>query len=424
VSAEQGGPTAPSTPPARRAAVAFIFVTVLLDMMALGMVLPVLPKLVESFTGGDTARASEIYGVFGAVFALMQFLFSPLLGALSDRYGRRPLVLISNLGLGLDYLVMALAPNLIWLFVGRVISGITTASIIVAFAYIADVTAPEKRAQAFGLVGAAFGVGFVLGPAVGGVLGGFDPRLPFWAAAAFSLVNACYGLFVLPESLPQRSRARFRARNANPVGALVLLRSHHELIGLAASNFLGYLAHQVLQTVFVLYAGYRYGWDERAVGLSLAVVGVSSLVVQAGLVGWFVRRLGERKTVVVGVLFGATGMAMYGLAMTGWMFLAAIPVMALWGVASAAVQSLMSQRVSESEQGRLQGANTSLNGIASMIGPLIFAGVFAYSIGSGRGWNLPGAAFLLSALMLAAAAAIAWYATRPSATATPAAGTS
>jgi DHA1 family tetracycline resistance protein-like MFS transporter len=403
----------------RRAAVAFIFVTVLLDMMALGMVLPVLPKLVESFTGGDTARASEIYGLFGFVWALMQFLFSPMLGALSDRYGRRPVILISNIGLGLDYVLMALAPNLLWLFVGRMISGITTASITVAYAYIADVTAPERRAQAFGLVGAAFGVGFVLGPAIGGVLGGIDPRLPFWVAAAFSLANACYGLFVLPESLPRTLRERFRWSSANPVGSLVLLRSHHELLGLAASNFLAYLGHMVLQTVFVLYASYRYGWDEQAVGLALAVVGVSALVVQAGLVGLFVRRLGERMTAVVGVLFGALGMAMYGLATTGWMFLAAIPVMALWGAAGAAIQSLMSQRVTESEQGRLQGANTSITGIASMIGPLIFAWVFAWSIGAGRDWNLTGAAFFLSALMLIAAAAIAWRATRRPATPAP-----
>src|SRR6267378_6289311 len=207
----------------RRAALAFIFVTVVLDMLALGMIVPVLPKLVEDFVGGNTARAAEIYGLFGTVWALMQFIFSPVLGALSDRYGRRPVILISNLGLGLDYLVMALAPSLAWLFVGRIISGITAASFSTAYAYIADVTEPEKRAGAFGMVGAAFGVGFVLGPAVGGLLGTLDPRLPFWVAAAFSLANAAYGYFVLPESLPRERRTAFSWARANPVGSLRLL---------------------------------------------------------------------------------------------------------------------------------------------------------------------------------------------------------
>jgi len=243
----------------RRAAVAFILVTIALDMLALGMIIPVLPKLVERFMGGDTARAAEIFGAFTTVWALMQFLFSPLLGALSDRYGRRPVILLSNLGLGLDYIVMALAPTLMWLFVGRVISGITAASISTAQAYIADVTPPDRRAASYGLLGGAFGLGFILGPALGGLLGAIEPRLPFWAAAAFSLANAAYGLFVLPESLALDHRSGFSWRRANPVGSLLLLRSHPELSGLASANFFANLAHVVLPTVFVLYAGYRYG---------------------------------------------------------------------------------------------------------------------------------------------------------------------
>lgn len=396
----------------RRAALVFIFVTVVLDVLALGIIIPVLPKLVVDFLSGDTARAAEIYGLFGTAWALMQFLFSPVLGALSDRYGRRPVILISNFGLGLDYVLMALAPSLAWLFVGRVISGITAASISTSYAYIADVTAPANRARAFGLLGAAFGVGFVIGPAIGGVLGTIDPRLPFWAAAGFSLANACYGLFVLPESLARAHRVGFVWRRANPIGALALLRSHRELFGLAAANFLSYLAHVALQSIFVLYAGYRYGWDEQAVGLTLAFVGVCALIVQAGLVGWIVGRVGERVAAIIGFVFGAIGLAIYGVAETGWMFLVGIPVMSLWGLAGASIQALMSQRVAVGQQGQLQGANNSLMGISNMTGPVIFAGLFAYSIGAGRDWNLPGAAFLLAALMLIAATAVVWRVTR------------
>ncbi|MPZ57541.1 MAG: MFS transporter [Rhizobiales bacterium] len=399
--------------PMRPAALAYIFVVVLLDMMALGIVLPVLPRLVESFTGGNTVRAAEIYGLFGAAWALMQFIVSPMMGALSDRYGRRPVILISNIGLALDYVLMALAPTLIWLFIGRVISGICAASISTAMAYIADVTPPEQRAKNFGLIGAAFGVGFILGPAVGGVLGAIDLRLPFWAAAAATLANACYGIFILPESLRREHRtSAILLRRANPIGALGLLRSHRELPGLATAYFISMFAHVVLQSVFVLYAGYRYGWDENAVGMSLALVGVCSLIVQVGLVGRMVAWVGERGALATGFGFGAVGLAIYGFAPSGAIFLIGIPVMSLWGLGGPALHSLMSRRVGVSEQGQLQGANNSLMGIANMIGPIVFAGIFAYSIGAGRDWNLPGAAFYVAAVLLIAAAAVAWRATR------------
>ena len=264
-----------STQP-RQAAVFFILVTVVLDMLSFGIIIPVLPKLVEEFLGGDTAQAAEIYGLMGTSWALMQFVCSPIQGALSDRFGRRPVVLLSNLGLGLDFILMALAPSLAWLFAGRVISGIASSSFSTAGAYIADVTPPDKRAAAFGMMGASFGLGFVLGPAVGGLLGAIDPRWPFWGAAATSLLNACYGFFVLPESLPLEKRAPFRWKRANPAGALILLRSHHELFGLATANFLMNLAHGVLPSVAVLYLGYRYGWGPSAVGFTLAAVGVET----------------------------------------------------------------------------------------------------------------------------------------------------
>ncbi|HEY2137575.1 MAG TPA: TCR/Tet family MFS transporter [Xanthobacteraceae bacterium] len=404
---------APRTTPPRKAAFAFVFVTVLLDMLAIGMIMPVLPKLIESFLAGDTVRASQVVGLFATVWALMQFCFSPVQGALSDRFGRRPVILASNFGLGLDYVLMALAPNLAWLFVGRVISGISSASVSTAFAYIADVTAPEQRSARFGLLGAAFGVGFVIGPAIGGLLGATDPRLPFWAAAAFSLLNGCYGLLVVPESLAPDKRAPWSWRRANPVGALMLLRRHGELYGLAAANFLAQTAHVALPVTFVLYAGYRYGWDAKAVGLTLALVGVCAVVVQAGLIARFVKKFGERRTLLIGLSFGALGFAIYGFAPNGLVFCAGIPVMALWGLAAPTASGLMSRRVSASEQGQLQGANSCIQGLANLVGPGIFALVFSYAIGTGRDWNLPGAPFLLAALLLAAAAALAWHVTRP-----------
>jgi DHA1 family tetracycline resistance protein-like MFS transporter len=404
--------TTPHAPP-RRAALIFIFVTVLLDILAMGMIIPVLPKMVVAFLNGDTARAATAFGVFATAWALMQFFFSPVLGALSDRFGRRPVVLLSNFGLGFDYVLMALAPTLGWLFVGRVISGITSASISTASAYIADVTPPEKRSASFGMLGAAFGIGFVAGPALGGVLGGLDPRLPFWVAAALSLTNAMYGLFVLPESLPPERRQAFQWRRANPVGALKLLRSYREVLGLASVNFIVHLAHIALPSVFVLYGTYRYGWDERAIGLTLGGVGLTSAIVQAGLVRPVVKRLGERRTLFLGLAFGGVGFVIYGLAQTGVMFWLGVPVMSLWGLSGAAVQGLMSRRVSPSEQGQLQGALSSLMGVAGMIGPLLFTQTFAHFIDPQNPWHVPGAPFLLAAVLLVSALGLAWRVTHP-----------
>jgi DHA1 family tetracycline resistance protein-like MFS transporter len=396
----------------RRAAFVFIFITVLLDMLALGTIIPVLPKLVVSFLHGDTAGAAEVYGVFGTAWALMQFLCSPLLGALSDRFGRRPVVLISNLGLGLDYIVMAVAPSLAWLFVGRVVSGITSASISVGFAYVADVTPPDGRAARFGMLGVAFGVGFVLGPALGGLAGSVDPRLPFWIAAGLSLANALYGFFILPESLPRERRAPFEWRRANPLGALALLRSQRHLFGLAGIYFLGQLAHAILPSLTVIYMGYRYGWDERMVGLVMAGVGVCSMVVQGTLIGPVVQRFGERRALIAGLVFGAAGFATYAIAANGLVFLAGIPLLALWGFANPSTLGLMSRRVGPQEQGQVQGANASMAGIANLIGPGLFTQVFAAAIATDRAVPFPGAPFGLAALMLVAAIAIAWRVTR------------
>ncbi len=383
----------------RKAAVVFIFVTVTLDMLALGLIAPVLPKLVLNFLGGDATSAAKWFGIFGTVFALMQFVFSPVLGVLSDRFGRRPIILASNLGLGLDYIVMAVAPSIGWLFIGRVISGITAASISTAMAYISDVVAPEKRASAFGMIGAAFGVGFVLGPALGGLLGTSDPRLPFWVAGVLSLGNAIFGYFFVPESLPLERRRSFTLQRANPIGSLVLLRSHPELFQLAAIQFIGWVAHEVFN-VWALYAIFRYAWKEGMVGLSLAVVGACSVAISAGLVGPIVAKLGERKTLYVGQFFGGLGMLIAGIARTGFGYFASIPVMMLWTISGPAAQGMMTRRVSESEQGELQGAINSVRSLAVIIGPGLFTFTFAYFIDQQSRWHLPGAPWFLGAALL------------------------
>ena len=384
---------------ARKAAVVFIFITVMLDMLALGLIAPVLPTLVLNFLGGDASSAAKWFGIFGTVFALMQFVFSPVLGVLSDRFGRRPIILASNLGLGLDYVVMALAPSIGWLFLGRVLSGVTAASISTAMAYISDIVAPEKRAGAFGMIGAAFGVGFILGPALGGLLGTSDPRLPFWVAAGLSLANATYGYFFVPESLPVEKRKAFTLRRANPVGALVLLRSHPELFQLASIQFIGYVAHEAFE-VWALYAIFRYAWSAGMIGLSLALVGVCSVAISAGLVGPIVARLGERRTLYLGQFFGGLGMILAGLARTSLGYFGSIPVMMLWTISGPAAQGMMTRRVGESEQGELQGAISSLRGLAIIIGPGLFTFTFAYFIDQKHGWNVPGAPWFLGAALL------------------------
>jgi DHA1 family tetracycline resistance protein-like MFS transporter len=313
---------------------------------------------------------------------------------------------------------MALAPNLWWLLVGRVISGITAASFSTAGAYISDVTPPEKRAAGFGLLGAAFGVGFVLGPALGGLLGAISPRLPFWASAVLALANVCWGLFVLPESLPEDKRVPFSWRNANALGALKLLRSHPMLFGLAVSYFFINFAHVVLPSITVLYMHYRYGWNTRAVGILFGGVGISSLIVQGLLVKPAVRLLTERRAVAVGLAFGATGFAIYGLAVTGSMFWIGVPVMALWGIAAPSLQTIMTRLVDATEQGRLQGALASLMGLASLIGPIVFTQIFAVFISTRADWGLPGAPFLLAAALIVGAMLLVWRTTQPLAAAT------
>ena len=388
-----------------RAAFVFVFITVALDMLAVGVMIPVLPKLIARFQGGDIALASSTVGLFGFAWALMQFVFQPLLGAASDRFGRRPVILLSNFGLGVDYVLMALAPGLSFLFAGRLISGVCASSFPTALAYVSDITPQEQRAGKFGMLGAAFGVGFVFGPAIGGPLGALDLRAPFWVAAALSLLNAAYGYFILPESLPpERRTPRFIWRSANFLGGLRLLGATRRLRGLAVSMFLYYLAFECLPAIYVLYVDQQYHWSPSAVGLVLALVGVGSAVVSGGLVRPVVRLIGEWPALTIGNLSGALGFLIYALAPTGLWFLAGIPFGAIWGLSGPSQQALMSREVAPTEQGRLQGALGGLRGITGMIGPLVFAQILAASF---RTQTWPGATYALAAVLLIAGLAAA-----------------
>lgn len=396
-----------------RATFTFIFIAVALDMLALGVIVPVLPNLVVELEGGDRARAASVTGIFGFGWAAMQFFASPILGMVSDRYGRRPVILLSCLGLGLDYVLMALAPSLAWLFVGRLVSGITSASYPTAAAYIADVTPPEERAEKFGMLAAAFGLGFVIGPAVGGFLGAIDLRLPFWGAAALSLLNAAYGFFVLPESLAPEHRTSFTWRKANPVGAIGLLKKTPLLAWLTVVVFLQGLAHESLPNAFVLYAGHRFAWSEDMVGYALAAVGIATTVMAAAVTGPLTRWLGERAAVIVGLVFAAAGMALFGLASSGWMIFLAIAVDAPSGIAGPALQSMFSREAGDDEQGQLQGAIGSVHGVTGMLGPILFTQVLAWAIDADRGHAptaVAGAPFLLAAGLMALATIVAAYA--------------
>src|SRR3989454_8139105 len=396
----------------RQAAIAFIFVTIMLDMLALGLIAPVLPKLVLSFLNNDMTRAANWNGIFLTVFAAMQFFFSPVIGVLSDRTGRRPVLLLSSLGLGLDYIVMAVAPTIGWLFLGRIISGITASSIPTAFAYIADVTPKEKRAGAFGMIGAAFGIGFTLGPAIGGLVGNTNPRLAFWVAAGFSLTNWLYGFLFVPESLAPEKRKEFSLGRANPVGSLVLLRSHPDLWKLATIQFLAYVSHEIF-AIWALYAIYRFAWDPWNIAKSLFVVGVCTAVISGGLTGRIVAWLGERRTLYIGQFFGAVGMIIAGLARNGAMYMASIPVISMWNISFPAAQGIMTHHVSEREQGELQGAIGSLRSIAFVIGPFLFSWTFAWFIDPKHSFQLPGAPYYVAAVLLFTAMLLATRVEQP-----------
>jgi MFS transporter, DHA1 family, tetracycline resistance protein len=404
-------------PEPRKAATYFVLITVFIDVLSFGLIIPVLPHLIQGFFGGDQGKAATISGWLSAGYWTLQFLTSPFIGALSDRYGRRPILLASNLAIGFDFIMMALATSMPLLFFGRLINGLVSANFSTASAYIADVTPPDKRVQAFGLMGAAFGMGFVVGPALGGVLAHIDERLPFWLAAIMSIANFFYGYFVLPESLSPQLRSPVTFAKSNPFGALKWLSEKPALFGLVGVSFFCSFAHIVYPSTFVMYADYRYGWNALSVGLTLGAVGVFAAIVQGGLIKKILPILGERRMVLLGLVCGIVGFFGYGLAPTGAWFWACMPVMAFWGLTGPAVMSLSSRLIGPSEQGRLQGATNCLSSLANIFGPVLFTQVFNGFIHSGPssgrfGIELPGAGFFMSSACLVIALAIAWRAAK------------
>ena len=388
----------------RRAAMVFILVTVFIDILGIGIIIPVLPELVKQFVGGETATAGRYYGLIAASYALMQFFFAPILGALSDRFGRRPVILISLFGFGVDYLIQGFAPNITWLFIGRLLAGVMGASFTTANAYIADVSTPENRAQNFGLFGAMFGLGFICGPALGGLLGGIDLRLPFFVSAGLAGINWLYGYFVLPESLPPEERSEFSWAKANPFGALKRLRAYPLVAGLAVAFVLMTLAQRGLETVWVLYTNYRYGWGETTNGLTLALVGVMAAIVQGGLVRPATARFGERRCVLFGLALGIFTFLGYALAYQSWILLTTIVIGSLAGIAGPSLQGLVAGSVPPSEQGKVQGALTSLMSLSAIVAPLVFtSGLFSYFTSERAPFPLPGAPFFMGSLLFAVA---------------------
>ena len=383
----------------RKPALIFIFFTLFLDILGIGLIIPILPKLVEKLQGGDVAAAAHTVGILSALYAAMQFVFAPILGSLSDRYGRRPVILGSLFGSGLDYILLAFAPTLSLFYVGRIVAGITGANITAASAYIADVSPPEKRAANFGIIGAAFGLGFIAGPALGGFLGSKDLRLPFLVAAGLTMANWLYGYFVLPESLAKENRRSFSWGRANPVGSFAALTRYPVVAGLAVTSFLLNLAQFSLHATWVLYTGHRYGWNPGQVGWSLATVGIMAAVVQGGLTRRIIPAIGEKKALTIGLILGAFSMFGYGLATEGWMIYVILVIGSTGGIAGPASQGLISRNVADNEQGAVQGALTSLTSIAGIFGPLIGTSLFGYFISSNAPFQLPGAPFLVGGVI-------------------------
>jgi len=389
-----------AAPQKRQAAMIFILITLFIDILGIGIIIPILPELVKEFVGGDTAQAGLYVGAISSVYALTLFFCAPILGALSDQFGRRRVILVSLFGLGIDYLVQGFAPTIGWLFVGRMIAGAMGSSFTTVNAYIADVSTEKTRSQNFGLVGVAFGMGFIFGPVLGGVLGGISLRLPFFFSAGLALVNWLYGYFVLPESLSLENRDRFSLRKSNPFSSIRNLRAYPLVAGLAVAFAFISLAQRGLENSWVLHAGFRYGWSEVQNGLTLGLVGIMAAFVNGFLIRLVIPRLGERKTVLFGLAIGTLTYFGYGMAEQGWMALVVIVLGSVGGLAGPALQGLIAGSVSPSDQGKVQGALTSLMSLTSIFAPLIFtAGLFSYFISDRAPIQLPGAPFFLSSIL-------------------------
>jgi DHA1 family tetracycline resistance protein-like MFS transporter len=383
-----------------RPALSFIFITLLIDIIGLGIIIPVLPALIQDLTGGSLADASRYGGWMLFAYAFMQFICAPIMGGLSDRYGRRPVLLASLFGFGLDYVLMAVAPTLAWLFVGRIIAGVMGASFTTAAAYIADISTPEKRAQNFGLIGAAFGLGFIIGPTIGGLLGTYGPRVPFLVAAGLSLLNWLYGFFILPESLSPEHRRKFDWSRANPVGSLLNLKRYPVIMGLVVSLILIHVAGHAVQTNWPYYTIEKFGWDSKMIGISLAVVGVCFAIVQGGLIRYIIPKVGNERSVYLGLTLSTSGFVLYALANESWMMFAFSAVYCLGSIAGPALQGIISTNVAPSEQGELQGALTSLMSATSIVGPPLMTNTFAFFTDSHAPVYWPGAPMILGAVLM------------------------
>jgi DHA1 family tetracycline resistance protein-like MFS transporter len=382
-----------------KSALPFIFITMLIDVIGLGIIIPVLPKLIEEMIGGDLSMASTYAGWLMFAYATMQFLFSPIIGALSDKFGRRPVLLISLFGFGIDYLLMGFAPTIAWLFVGRLISGITGASFTTATAYIADISTPEKRAQNFGLIGAAFGLGFIIGPVLGGLLGHYGARIPFFAAAGLALLNTLYGYFILPESLDKEHRRKFEWKRANPVGSLKRLSHYPVILSLVVSLVFIYIASHATQSTWTFYTMEKFKWNEKMVGYSLGFVGLMIAIVQGGLIRIVIPKLGQKKSIYIGLTLYVIGFVCFAFATKSWMMFAFVIPFSLGGICGPALQGVMSGQVPANQQGELQGALTSLISVTSIVGPLLMTNLFSYFTAADAPIYFPGAPFLMGAVL-------------------------
>ncbi|MCL1677673.1 TCR/Tet family MFS transporter [Elizabethkingia miricola] len=390
-------------------AIGFIFITMLIDITGWGIIIPVIPKLIEELIHGDISEAAKYGGWLSFAYAFTQFIFAPLVGNLSDKYGRRPIILISLLGFAIDYVFLALSPNIIWLFIGRVIAGMTGASITTASAYIADISTEENRAKNFGLIGAAFGMGFIIGPVLGGLLGQFGSRVPFYAAAVLCLINFIYGYFILPESLDKDHRREFEWKRANPIGSLFMLKKHPKMSGLILVLILIYIGAHAVQSNWSYFTMYMFGWKEKEVGLSLGLIGLLVGLVQGLLIRWINPRIGNERSIYYGLGLYAIGMLLFAFATESWMMFAFLVPYCLGGICGPALQSVITGNVSKQEQGELQGALTSLMSATAIVGPPLMTNLFFYFTHDQAPFQFPGAPFFLAFIMLGMGALIAYF---------------
>ena len=395
-----------------QAALGFIFITMLIDVIGWGIIIPVIPGLIEELIQGDISEAAKVGGWITFAYAITQFVFAPLIGNLSDQYGRRPIILISLLGFTLDYILLALAPSITWLFIGRIIAGITGASITTASAYIADISTIENRAKNFGMIGAAFGLGFIIGPVIGGLLGQYGARVPFYAAAALCFLNFLYGYFILPESLPKEKRSVLNLKKANPIGSFLHLKKYPKLIGLASSMFLLYVASHAIQSNWSFFTMYKFNWDEKMVGISLGVIGLLVALVQGVLIRWVNPWLGNEKSIYAGFFLYSLGMLLFTFANQSWMMFIFLIPYCLGGIAGPALQAVISIQVPETEQGKIQGTLTSLMSASAIVGPPLMTGIFYYFTKEQTLFEFAGAPFLLASILMTISAMMAYYSFR------------